>query len=89
MKPTPLRSAPEPGSDDARSPVAEECVERVGELRVPVVDQEARPLTAVVEIHAEVPSVLEHPGAVGIACARDVFDPATPHANEHQDVRPL
>jgi len=28
------------------------------------VDQEARLLTAVVEIHAEVPSVLEHPGAV-------------------------
>ena len=37
---------PDRGSDNACSLAAEECVERVGELGVPVVDQEARLLTA-------------------------------------------
>jgi hypothetical protein len=43
---------------------------------------------AVVEIDAEVPRLLEHPGTVGIARARDVLDPAAPDANEYEDVQP-
>ena len=66
------------GSDDPDALITEERVEPVGELRIPIMDREPGLLTAVVEIHAEVPSLLKHPRSVGVAGARDVLDPAAP-----------
>jgi hypothetical protein len=65
----------------------EDAIEGDGELRVAVVDQEARPPAAVVEIHQRVARLLDHPGAVGPARAGDVFDPACPDRDDEEHVR--
>jgi hypothetical protein len=79
---------PDRGSDDLHALTAEEGVEGMRELCVSVTDQDTRLFTAVVEIHAEVSGLLEHPGAVGVGGAREVVDPAAPNADEHEDIQP-
>src|SRR5215211_8611574 len=70
---------------DHPDPVAlEEGVEGATELRVPVVDQQPGPLAAIVEVHQQVARLLQHPGAVRVARARDVLDAAAADANEHE-----
>src|SRR6266566_5719969 len=65
---------------------AEDCVEGATELRVTVVDQQPKPrlLAAILEVHQQVARLLQHPGAVRVARTRDVLDPATADANEHE-----
>src|SRR5436853_21553 len=74
---------------DQPDPVAvEEGVEGATELRITVVDQQPRPLAAIVEVNQQVARLLEHPGAVRVARARDVLDPAAADANEHEHIQP-
>src|SRR6266571_3445519 len=75
-------------SDDLDAFAAEDVVEGAAVLRVAVVDQEARPLAAVVEIHQHVACVLCYPGCVGLARAGDIFDPARSDRDEEQHVQP-
>jgi hypothetical protein len=69
---------------DHPDPVAiEDCVESAAELRVPVVDQQPRPLAVVVEVRQQV-ARLQHPGTVRGARTGDVLDPAAADADEHE-----
>jgi hypothetical protein len=60
----------------------EDRVEGAAELRVTVVGQEPRPLAAIVEVDQQVARVLQHSGAVGIARASHVLDPAATDADQ-------
>jgi hypothetical protein len=62
-------------SHDLDAFTVEDAVEGAAELRVTVVDQEARPRAALVEVHEQVARLLNHPGGVGPARARDLFRP--------------
>ena len=53
-------------SDDFDAFAAEDAVEGAAELRVAVMDQEARPLAAVAKVHQQVASLLAHPRAFGL-----------------------
>lgn len=66
----------------------EDAVEGAAELRVPIMDQEARPLAAVAEIHQQVACLLAHPHRVGVARTREVLDPARADRDEEQHVQP-
>src|SRR4051794_26693081 len=54
------------GADDPYVGTGEDCVERGGELAVPVADQEPEPVGAVAEIHEQVASLLGHPDTGGV-----------------------
>src|SRR5947208_3776090 len=54
-------------SDDLDAFTAEDAVEGAAELRVPIVDQEARPPAAVVEVHQQVARLLGHPRRIRLA----------------------
>src|SRR5687767_14489765 len=54
----------------------ENGIEGAAELRVSIVDQEAWPMAMVGEVHQQVPRLLHHPGAIGVADAGDVLDSA-------------
>jgi hypothetical protein len=58
---------PQRGPDDSHPAAVEDGVEK---LRVPVVEQEPRPLAAVVEIHQQVPRLLHHPRTVRLRIRR-------------------
>jgi hypothetical protein len=79
---------PDRRPDDANAFALEDAVEGAAELRVAVVDQEARALAAVVEIHQQVPRLLGHPGRIRVARAGDVLDPARPDRDEEEHVEP-
>jgi hypothetical protein len=57
---------------------AEDCVEAVAELRVAVVDQGARPLAVVVEVHQQVACLLGHPRRMRLGRTSDELAPARP-----------
>src|SRR6266542_7128578 len=75
--------------DDLHAFAAEDAVEGAAELRVAVVDQEARPLAAVVEVHQQVACLLAHPRRIRLARTDDVFDPTRPDPDEEQHVQPV
>src|SRR6266545_1947830 len=54
-------------SHDLDAFAAEDAVERTAELRVAVVDQEARPLAALVEVHEKVACLLGDPCRIRLA----------------------
>src|SRR6266568_1227691 len=54
------------GEDDPHALRAEHLVERAGELGVPVVDQEPRGESLLLEAHGQVPGLLGDPGRVGV-----------------------
>ena len=72
--------------DDRRPLAVEDGVEGAAELRVTVVDQEARPATTIIKIHQQVACLLRHPATVGVACSSDVLDSAAADADEHEHV---
>src|SRR6266536_6396332 len=77
------------GVSDHPDPVAvEDGVEGATEFRITVVDQQPGLLAAIVEVHQRVARLLQHPGAVRVARARDVLDPAAADADEHEHVQP-
>jgi hypothetical protein len=75
-------------ADDRDVFALEDAVEGAAELRVPIVDQEARALAAVVEIHQQVACLLAHPRRVGVARTREVLDPARADRGEEQHLQP-
>ena len=75
-------------ADDLDVFALEDAVEGAAELRVAIVDQEARPLAALVEIHQQVARLLRHPGRVRVARACEVLDPAGADRDEEQHVQP-
>jgi hypothetical protein len=66
---------------------AEDCVKAVAELRVAVVDQEARPLAVVVEVHQQVACLLGHPRRMRLARTSDELAPARPDRDKEQHVQ--
>jgi len=74
--------------DNLDALAAQDRVESAAELAVAVVDQEARPLVAVVEIHQQVARRLRHPCRIRVARASYVLDPAHPDRDEEQHVQP-
>src|SRR3954452_8137685 len=67
-------------------PARQESVEGGRELRVSVVDQEPHLPAAVVELHQQVASLLQHPRAVRFAGAGEVLDPTAPDREEDEHV---
>src|SRR6266511_2156080 len=79
---------PERSPDDPDPLALENSIEGAAELRVPIVDQKPWPLAAIVEVHQQVARLLHHPGAVGVARAGHVLDPAAAGADEDEHVQP-
>jgi len=69
--------------------VVEDGIEGGAELRVAIVNEKSWPLTAIVEIHQQVASLLEHPRPVRVARTSDVLDTTTTDANEDEHVQPV
>ncbi len=64
-------------------------VEGAAELRVPVVEQEPRPLTAIIEVHQQVARLLQHLLGVWAARAGQILDPPAADADEDEHVQAL
>src|SRR6266542_4158554 len=75
-------------SDRPDPAAVEDGVEGAAELRIAVMDQEPGPVAATVDVHQQVARLLQHPGAVGVARAGYVLDPAAADADEHEYVQP-
>src|SRR5215218_8169634 len=73
--------------DDSHPLALKDGVEGAAELSVTVVDQEPRPLAAIVEVDQQVAHLLHHPGAVGVARAGHVLDPAAADTDEDEYVQ--
>jgi hypothetical protein len=67
---------------------AEDLVERAGELRVPVVDQQPERLL-IAELHYQVARLLRRPDSVRVRRAGDKLDPPRRKRDEEQHVDPL
>ena len=74
--------------DHPDSVVVEDSVEAAAELAVAVVDQQPRPLPAIIEVDQQVARLLQHPDSVRVARAGHVLDPAAADAHEDQHVQP-
>jgi hypothetical protein len=76
---------PDRYSDHPDPAAVEDGVEGAAELCIAVMDQEPGP---VVDVHQQVARLLQHPGAVGVARAGHVLNPAAADADEDQYIQP-
>jgi hypothetical protein len=77
FEPSPGRVRRTERCPDRADPLAlEDGVESTAELRVTVVDQEPRPLTAIVEVHQRLRACCSIQAPFGVARAGHVLDPA-------------
>jgi hypothetical protein len=79
---------PQRRPDNPYSLAAEDVIAGAAELGVTVVEEKPRSLAAIVEVHQHVASLLDHPGAVGVAGAGHVFDSPAADADHGEHVQP-
>jgi len=80
---------PDRGEDDPHAFWAEHLVEGVGELGVPVVDQEPRGSSFILERHGQVPRLLGDPSRVGVRSHSTQVDRPRPELDPHKHVQGL
>lgn len=64
-------------------------VEGVGDLGVPVADEEAKPLGALVQVHEQVPGLLRHPHTRRVPGDAQHVDPSAGDLHHEEHIQPL
>jgi hypothetical protein len=81
--------APSPECTAPRSLQRQDRIERGGELRIPIADQEPEPADAVCEPYEQIPGLLDHPRPHRLRCHREHVDPPGRHLDHKQHLQPL
>jgi hypothetical protein len=74
-------------ADDPDAFAGEDRIERRREFAVSVVKQEADLAVAIVEVHQQVARLLQHPGRVRVARAREVLNAAATDREKYEHVQ--
>src|SRR6266542_425459 len=80
---------PDRSEDDPPAFGPEHLIEGAGELGVPVVDQEPRGPSLILQSHGEVPGLLGDPSRVGVGRRSSQANPSRPELDPYQDIERL